>query len=135
MDEIVWTPRLSTGIEKLDDQHRDLLTRLQSLTEAIQEGEAQASLLEAFRFLDSYVREHFRDEELEMERLECAEAEMNRKGHQRFLLTFQALRARLQSEGSSESLAEEVHHELAEWFVHHILLVDTRMYPKAREQA
>jgi len=135
MEDIVWTARLATGVEILDEQHRDLIRRLQSLTEAIQDAEPKTTLLEMFTFLEAYVREHFHDEEREMERLECPEAELNRKGHQRFLLTFQALRARLQSEGPTAALAQEVHHELAEWFVHHILLVDTRLYIRARSQA
>ncbi|HXP89927.1 MAG TPA: hemerythrin family protein [Fibrobacteria bacterium] len=127
MDEIVWTNRLATGVEHIDGQHRALIARLSDLSEAIRMGEAAAVLLESFRFLEIYVREHFQDEETEMERLDCPEAELNRKGHQRFLSTFQALQRRLVGEGPSASLAQEVHHELGEWFMHHILLVDTRM--------
>lgn len=135
MDEIVWTSRLGTGVEALDAQHKDLIDRLRGLSEAIRDGETKSEVLELFGFLEVYVREHFADEEIEFERLRCPEAELNRKGHQRFLQTFQAMRARLQSEGPSEGLAQEIHHELGEWFVHHILLVDTRLYVLARSQA
>lgn len=135
MDEIVWTSRLATGVDLLDSQHKDLIDRLRSLSESIREGETKAELLVTFGFLETYVREHFAHEEIEFERLRCPEAELNRKGHQRFLQSFQALRARLQSEGPSEGLAQEIHHELGEWFVHHILLVDTRLYVLARSQS
>jgi len=111
----------------LDNQHRDLIDKLRGLEEAIRSGESTTVLLDAFRFLDLYVREHFQEEEAHMERIHCPEADLNRKGHQRFLATYQALNLRLGVEGPSESLAQEVHHELAEWFVHHILLVDARM--------
>lgn len=135
MEEIVWTSRLATGVDVLDCQHKDLIDRLRGLSESIREGESKAELLLTFGFLEAYVREHFADEEIEFERLRCPEAELNRKGHQRFLQTFQALRAQLQSEGPSEALAQEIHHELGEWFVHHILLVDTRLYVLARSQS
>jgi hemerythrin len=134
MDEIVWSSRLSTGVDKVDTQHRALIEKLRGLEEAIRSGETTAVLLDAFRFLETYMREHFRDEEAEMDRLRCPEAELNRKGHQRFLATFMALNARLASEGSSEALAQEVHHELAEWFVHHTLLVDVRMARSVEEK-
>jgi hemerythrin-like metal-binding protein len=127
MDEIVWSSRLSTGVDHIDDQHRDLIAELRDLEAAIRTGESNAVLLEAFRFLDTYMCEHFRDEEQEMERLNCPEAELNRRGHARFLATFRALNARLGAEGPSEELAQEVHHELGEWFVHHIQLIDVRM--------
>ena len=135
MEEIVWTSRLATGVDVLDAQHKDLIDRLRSLSESIRDGETKAELLQTFGFLETYVREHFSDEEIEFERLRCPEAELNRKGHQRFLQSFQALKARLQSEGPSEGLAQEIHHELGEWFVHHILLVDTRLYVLARSQS
>lgn len=131
MDEIVWTTRLSTGVDKLDNQHRDLIDKLRALEEAIRAGETTAVLLDAFRFLDIYMREHFQEEEAAMDRLRCPEAELNRRGHARFLATFEFLNRRLLDEGPSEALAQEVHHELAEWFVHHILLVDVRMAKSA----
>jgi hemerythrin len=126
MDQIVWTSRLSTGIDKLDTQHRALIEKLRALEEAIRAGETTAVLLDAFRFLDLYMRDHFQDEETEMDRLRCPEAELNRRGHARFLTSIQALNDRLLVEGPSESLAQDVHHELSEWFLHHILLVDVR---------
>jgi hemerythrin len=134
MDEIVWTNRLSTGIDKLDKQHRDLIDKLRSLEEAIRTGESTAVLLDAFRFLGVYMRDHFQDEEAEMERLQCPEAELNRRGHALFLATFETLNARLGTEGPSEHLALDVHHELAEWFVHHILLIDARMAKAAARE-
>jgi hemerythrin len=131
MDEIVWTSRLSTGVDRLDNQHRDLIDKLRGLEEAIRSGETTAVLLDTFRFIETYVHEHFQEEEAHMHRIDCPEAELNRKGHQRFLATFQALNTRLLVEGPSETLAQDVHNELAEWFVHHILLIDTRMGKRA----
>lgn len=127
MDEIVWTSRLSTGVDKLDHQHRSLIDKLRELEEAIRAGESAALLGDSFRFLEIYMRDHFQDEESEMERFQCPEAEMNRKGHVRFLETMADLHRRLVDEGPSELLAQDVHHELAEWFVHHILLIDVRL--------
>jgi len=81
MDEIVWSSRLSTGIDRLDNQHRDLIDKLRGLEEAIRSGETTPVLLDAFEFLETYVQEHFREEELEMDRISCPEADLNRRGH------------------------------------------------------
>ncbi len=135
MDEIVWTSRLSTGVAKLDMQHRELIGKMRDLEDAIRAGEAKAALLDAFQFLGIYMRDHFQDEEEEMDRLQIPEAELNRRGHARFLATFEALNVRLVNEGPSGHLAQEVHTELAEWFMHHILLIDMRLAKKALPEA
>lgn len=127
MREIVWNRRLSTGDEYLDAQNQDLISALQALADAIRSGERKSVLLESFHSLDRVVREHFRDEEFEMERWAILEAEANRSAHRRFLHTLFALEARLRLEGPSESLADEVVQELGKWFMHHILLLDTRL--------
>jgi len=124
MEKIVWTSRLSTGVERLDNQHRDLLDRLRGLEEAIRAGQTITVLMESFRFLGVYMRDHFQDEEAEMVRHECPEADLNHRGHASFLETFEVLTGRLLAKGPSEQLALDVHHELSKWFLEHILLVD-----------
>jgi hemerythrin len=134
MDEIVWTSRLSTGVEILDAQHRDLIDKLRALEEAIRAGQTISVLMDSFRFLGLYMHDHFRDEEAEMARLQCPESELNHRGHARFLETFEVLTGRLLAKGPSEQLALDVHHELSKWFLDHILLVDVCMAKAVAQQ-
>ena len=58
-----WREYLSTGVEQVDNQHKEIFKRLKNLFEACCEEKGNEEVLNLINFLENYVIEHFRDEE------------------------------------------------------------------------
>jgi hemerythrin len=125
--EFVWTERLSTGLESLDEQHKELIARIVSLAEVVARNSDQGEITSAFAFLSQYVQAHFQEEEEAMEQYHCSVAHINRLGHRKFLGNLTKLRLKFAEEGPSVALAESIRHELADWFLDHIQLIDAQL--------
>jgi hemerythrin len=57
-----WTPGLSVGVEAIDNQHKELIRRM-NIFFASMEGDDREKVLDMLVFLSDYVATHFRDEE------------------------------------------------------------------------
>ena len=60
---ISWREELAIGHETVDNQHRELLERFDSLLSACKAGEGKPELARLIDFLDQYVIHHFYEEE------------------------------------------------------------------------
>ncbi len=58
-----WKESFSTGIKKIDDEHRELVRMIDRLEKAMERGEAEDILGPVLKNLVEYVRFHFRNEE------------------------------------------------------------------------
>ena len=58
-----WDDELSLGLEEIDNQHRELFRRMETLLEACVAGKAAEEVIGMLAFLDDYVAVHFRTEE------------------------------------------------------------------------
>jgi hemerythrin len=130
-----WDETLSTGVPKLDEQHKDLIRHLNELIEATRSGHGSSELGKLFDYLAHYATEHFRDEECCMARFMCPTAEINRRMHQTFLLNVASCRKRMDTEGPTSELALEMEHQLAHWILSHMKDVDGRMKQYAMPNA
>ena len=57
-----WTPDLSVGVKAIEDQHKELIRRM-NIFFASMEGDDRKKVLDMLGFLGEYVVSHFRDEE------------------------------------------------------------------------
>ncbi len=64
-----WKDSFSTGIKKVDDEHKVLVGMIDRLEKAMERGEAEEVLGPVLRNLVEYVRFHFRNEEEVMARI------------------------------------------------------------------
>ncbi|MCB2199852.1 bacteriohemerythrin [bacterium] len=63
MVHLEWKPAYSVGIEKFDNQHKQLFDIVNQMGESISKGEDHDTLRAIFKKLIEYTRIHFRDEE------------------------------------------------------------------------
>ena len=124
---LTWDTSMTTGIPRIDTQHRELIAQIKSLVEAMREGQGKSELGKMFGFLGEYVIKHFSDEEAEMERFKCPVAATNRIAHRQFAKKFSELQARFEQEGPTSAMVLEVQRALADWIVMHIKTVDTKL--------
>ena len=90
-------------------------------------GDPDAEISRVLGFLKYYSSWHFEREEECMERHRCAAAEVNKKAHCQFVMTFIALEEEFRASGGSPELALRMHRELTSWMVRHIRGVDLEL--------
>ena len=100
------TKNLETGIEEIDDQHRELLNWANSLSAANEEAGAQ-KVTETLDNLSDYVSYHFRTEEEAMDTYDYGKLEKHRKQHHMLMNEVSDLLSRTRGkEADKGSLAE-----------------------------
>jgi len=122
-----WDPSFVTGHAQIDADHRLLFQQLNRLDLAIRRGSAEHELLEVLDFLLRYARDHFAREEQVMREIQCPISGVNCAAHEKLNLQLKSWAARVQQEGPTTLLMLEVHRDMSEWLVRHILHVDCQL--------
>ncbi len=125
MSYLQWNESLSTKIELIDTQHKELIARLNKLHEAMKQRAGKQEVRETLKFLESYVVQHFSDEEKILEHQTSPYKLANKKAHQEFIARLK----KLKEDELSQSLfvALKVYNELSNWVVDHILNIDKKL--------
>lgn len=127
-DLIRWDPaRMSTGVEEIDEQHRELISMINQLHRACASGTGKAELRRMMNFLGQYVQTHFRHEEGLMEEHRCPSAQKNKLAHQAFLKNFEKLVADFETKGESTMVLLDLRRLVGDWLVNHICSIDTKL--------
>ncbi|HIJ80910.1 MAG TPA: bacteriohemerythrin [Desulfuromonadales bacterium] len=122
---IQWRESLAIGVESIDNQHKELLTRFDGLLSACQAGQGIEELKKLQAFLGEYVFTHFNDEE-RLQRLHSYPAyEAHRSEHQYFIEQIKKLMAETDKNGISTHHVIETNNLLLKWLLNHISKVDT----------
>lgn len=124
---LTWKPLYTTGVEKLDEQHRrifDLANRLETLIEngACDSPEVDALLAQ----IGTVIRDHFGLEEVCMSRHRCPMAEKNKQEHGRLLAAFEVFLADFNGKKSLATL-ESFHRAVEGPLFEHICFVDIHL--------
>ena len=85
-DNFSWSDDLSTAIELLDVEHRQLIQRYRVLTEVSQDKEPLPRFLEETERLAEELRDHFLSEERVMRHLNCLDCREHLTAHHRLIL-------------------------------------------------
>ena len=124
---IKWTEDLSTGVDEIDDQHRELIERINKLFDACRAGTEKAEVLSALEFLADYVVTHFRTEERKMSRHYYPDYDAHKAQHDEFKAVVRDLKARIDREGVALATVTNLNHLLVDWLVKHIRRSDKAM--------
>ncbi len=124
---VTWDVSLSTGVAKIDRQHQELITKINSLLEAMRSGRGRDEIASLIAFLSDYVVKHFADEEAEMDRVKCPVAAANRIAHQKFMTRFKEIQERFNRDGATPKLVIDVQQAVLDWFIAHIRSIDTKL--------
>ena len=126
--KISWDESMSTGVERLDIQHRQLIEKFNDFSEIInQPSLARQAAGEVLDFLQFYAKWHFGQEEECMEQHNCPVAAANKNAHAEFIAMFSEFYEKWQSNTMDIELARKTHAKLAEWIMNHIVHTDTRL--------
>jgi len=121
---ILWTPDLATGAAEIDDQHKELFVRIDSLLESWKQGRGRGEVDKVIQFLNDYVVFHFGNEERYMDKFGYSSTSAHKAQHEQFVKTFGRLKERFMLQGTSPELLEEANQLLVDWLKNHIRYSD-----------
>lgn len=124
---IAWDESMSTGVDYLDEQHKELFVKFNQLYEAVENGKGREETREILGFLQFYAEWHFEREEHCMAEHNCPVAEANQKAHTRFISRVNALADRYAESETDPQVMRDTVLELGTWLVNHIMGTDSKL--------
>ena len=124
---IEWRDSLSIGVEAIDNQHKELLLRFDSLLNACQAGRGVEELKKVQVFLGEYVNTHFNDEEALQRQHRYPGYEAHHAEHVYFIEQINKLKSETDKEGFFTHNVVETNNMLLKWLLNHISKVDTKL--------
>jgi hemerythrin-like metal-binding protein len=129
---VQWTEDLAVGIEKIDEQHKELFEKISDLVSAVKQSVCKYKIGEVIRFLEEYAAFHFGEEERYMLKFGYPDYQAHKAQHEQFKANFQELKKELPKlEGGSKpgsyDLSVETNKVVVDWILDHIAKVDKRL--------
>lgn len=78
-----WGEDVMTGNPQIDEEHRELFSKIDALVTAMSRNREQSVIQETLNFLILYVRDHFKDEEKLHEDCQAPDFEAHAAAHQK----------------------------------------------------
>ncbi len=133
---IEWHDKYSSGLDQIDDQHKQLFAFVNRLETMIDEGvESGAEVDDLLAVLGAYIDVHFSFEELCMKNRNCPVAAENKAAHKGFHKFYHDFMAQYEEEGFSAALLKKLHTVASDWIVNHICKIDIHLRSCVQEQS
>ena len=117
----VFKNNLLTGNELIDEQHKELIGRINKLINACENGVCQLEAIRMLDFLSDYTDFHFREEEALQEQVGYPGLKEHKERHDEFRKAVDELHEMLvEEEGPSDRFTKAVQDNVAELFYRHI---------------
>lgn len=135
-----WTPDMSVGMARLDDDHKVLISIINRLAENIGKADRKSVLDQAFRALIRYTELHFGREESVLSAVNYPALSGHHQQHRDFIDEILDLQKGLDKVGGSDTQQQLLEY-LRNWLTHHILVEDKAYVdsvannPRARQAA
>ena len=121
-----WNNDLLTGNSVIDSQHKDIYKKLDDVLGLTIERDGEAEIAKVFRYLVTYVFNHFNSEEELMKQHQYPEYESHREDHQNFIKKISRLNKQLKEQGVTVDFTNELKLVFIELLAEHIDEVDRR---------
>lgn len=122
-----WSEAYSTGVARIDDQHKMLFQMADSYRAALDEGKGSLVYAGLLTSLDLYVRTHFAYEEGCMARHVCPAAKGNQDAHRGFMTFLGNFHERYATAGFVQGDARALVDTIDSWLVDHICRIDVQL--------
>jgi hemerythrin len=128
MAMIEWTPRLSVAVSQFDDEHKKLITMINDLHQAMQQGKSKAALASILDRLIDYTASHFAHEEQAMRAHQYPDIDKHIQEHK--ALVAKAMEIQKQAhDHATAALSMQTMSFLSNWLTSHIQGTDQRYGP------
>lgn len=123
----LWTEDLAVGYGMIDEQHKELFTRYNSLLEACKEGKGRTTIAPLLEFLSDYVVVHFAEEEQFMMRYAFPERNEHMQQHRELIRHVDEVRRELEENGASLFVITSITQTLFNWLLRHVKQTDVKL--------
>jgi hemerythrin len=128
-----WDRRLETGIDLIDEQHRELFRRIDALELAIYKSRATTELVSLVNYLEEYVVEHFDAEERLLTDFFYPDFPKHLYEHNEFRKLYGAMKDECETRGPDSYLAIDVDRLIRKWWENHIMKSDMDFVPYVKK--
>ena len=116
-----FTNNLVTGNKTIDEQHKELISKINDLLDAVETSQGQATAMRMLNFLNDYVVYHFEAEENLQKEVGYPGLADHQKQHESLKQTVADLTEMLtEEEGASPAFVEQLNKKVVEWLYKHI---------------
>jgi hemerythrin len=131
---ISWRDDLASGVNEIDDQHKEIFSRINSLLDAARQGKGKEDVGKVISFLGEYVVMHFGIEENYMNKFDYPEMQTHKSLHRAFVDDFLVLKGGFEKDGATSPLLIQLQHRVCDWLLSHIGKTDKALggYLKTR---
>ncbi len=124
MEFIEWGEHLSVGVTVFDNEHKQLVSLVNKLNQALLAGSAKKTMQEILQSLVNYTKIHFKHEEDYMVLYDYPEYEKHKKEHD--TLTEQVMDFYTRYQAGETVFSFELMNFLKDWLTNHILISDKK---------
>lgn len=112
---------LVTGNKMIDEQHSELIGKIDKLMECCRQGGGKIEAIKMLDYLADYTEFHFSEEEKLQEEIAYPAMEEHKKKHAEFKQAVSELHEMLaEQEGPTDEFVEAVNRNVMEWLMNHI---------------
>lgn len=122
--DFTWDKKWSVGVDKIDNQHKELFDRINKLVASMKQGKGKDEVIDTLNFLEEYVIKHFNDEEELQRKNNYPKYEIQHKEHEEFRSSLRELRKVFESTGISALFVINVQQKMSSWWRKHIRELD-----------
>jgi len=122
-----WDSSLETGNDVIDNQHKDMISAINKITEAHRQGKGREEIVKTMDFLSDYAVMHFSAEEKLMQNTKYPEFSTHKRYHEEFKKTVQNLTRKMVDDVTVDDYINTVIFTLGDWLFSHIKGDDFRM--------
>ncbi len=126
---IVWTEKNKLGIPIIDEQHRGIISSINSLYYFIQKGNAEEIINPTMITLKQYVDVHFATEESLLEETRYPHVVRHEGLHKEFIVTLNGIARKLEVNKDSDMVLRF----LKDWWLGHINVEDRKYSAHVRQ--
>jgi len=124
---IVWDELYDTGIKTIDDQHKQLVSLINRMFEALMQQKGKEELSYVIEEMAKYAEYHFEVEEKMLSDVDYPEIEEHLVHHDAFICKVDDFRHKFNAQ--DEALTAEVTIFLTNWLNEHLMVIDQKYVP------
>jgi hemerythrin len=124
---IEWTPALSTNFPEVDEQHKELIRRINAMFDACAANKPREEVARLIDFLEEYTVTHFTSEENRMLDLDYPEYRQHKAEHAVFITWVADMKRKFHDEGAGADVLSLITQNLMEWLNGHIRKTDWKL--------